>query len=71
MTLKYLLVITLFFVLPACTGKQQKDNYITIDVQPFEGVDNSRVAYVLDELVKIYPHIKIMKAIQLPAKINK
>lgn len=39
---------------------------IIIDLQPFDGIPKENVAFVYNELQKIYPNIKINKSIALP-----
>ena len=44
----------------------EKENKITIDVQPFSGITSEEVNYVVSELKKVYPGIVLNKSIPLP-----
>jgi len=39
---------------------------ITIDIQPFSDASKEQVTYVLQEIKKLYPKVKLLKAIPIP-----
>ena len=46
--------------------KQEMQNPIIIDIQPFDDVNAGLTDYVYQNLIKIYPNVKILKADPLP-----
>ncbi|MFT3908124.1 MAG: matrixin family metalloprotease [Ferruginibacter sp.] len=61
----------IFFILcnASCNNnrhEKKQDHFIIIDIQPFEGIAKSDIAYVANELGSIYPHIQIRQMIDLP-----
>ena len=44
----------------------EKENKITIDVQPFSGIEDEEVNYVFNELRKVYPNVVLNRPIPLP-----
>lgn len=45
---------------------KEKTKTLTIDLQPFSDIPDAYVKYVYNELIKIYPNIKVKKEIPLP-----
>lgn len=50
----------------ACSVKNSPEAYMTIDLQPYADMDTQKAQYVYQELLKIYPHVALKKAIRLP-----
>ncbi|WP_449401189.1 hypothetical protein [Chryseobacterium wanjuense] len=60
----------LFFVcltfLFSCSEKQQEKNTVTILVQPFKDIKPENVQFVINEIKKVYPNVKILQPIDFP-----
>lgn len=54
----------------SCSKKQheniKEEKAITILVQPFKDIKSENVEYVVNEIKKIYPYVKILEPIDLP-----
>ncbi|MBS1743278.1 MAG: matrixin family metalloprotease [Bacteroidetes bacterium] len=49
------------------SANKNSGSAVVIDIQPFEGVDEQDVDYLVKELLKVYPNIHVNKAVKLPA----
>lgn len=65
--LKTLVIITIMLGF-SFKPKSFSDKSLSIIIQPFSDLPNKHLVYVYKELIKIYPNVKVMKAIDLPAR---
>jgi len=66
---KFYFVLLCLGVIFSCVEKQQKINEekaITILVQPFKDIKPENVEFVVNEVKKVYPYVKILEPIDLP-----
>src|SRR4051812_48499968 len=57
-------------LIASCYDKEpnnKRNDSLIIDIQPFAGSSNENVLYVINESTKIYPHIVLLKTINLPS----
>ena len=63
------IIFSLAFIF-SCSEKQQKtikeEKAITILVQPFKDIESENVEFVVNEIKKVYPNVKILEPIDLP-----
>ncbi|MFC3158911.1 archaemetzincin [Chryseobacterium arachidis] len=65
-----LFILFCFALIFACSEKQQKKlgegKAITILVQPFKDIKSENVDFVVSEIKKVYPNVKVLKPIDFP-----
>jgi len=62
----FFLLILCFCCIFSCSEKQQDKEAVTILVQPFKDLKPESIAFITNEIKKVYPHIKVLKPINLP-----
>lgn len=66
----YLLALCLTFII-SCSDKQQKivtrNQPMVILIQPFKDFKPENIKFVTEEIKKVYPNVKVLNAIDLPA----
>lgn len=67
---KYLLFAFIFVFFHSCDGKKntifKANKEVTILIQPFKDISPESIKFVLTKIKSIYPHVKLLEAIDLP-----
>lgn len=66
----WLLFTFIFLLIFSCSDKKtnlfRDDKEVVILIQPFKDMNSATTKFVADEIKNIYPHVKILDAIDLP-----